>query len=370
MASRWLKIFKEAKRSRAEPLIDGEAYFSAAVAAIESAKTTKDYIYILGWMLDVEFELTAGKRLLSVLANVPKDVEVRILIWDNIEPTSTRRNERAVEELAALAKPQLTIILDRHTFTTEKSKKLVQDVVPKLLAVLNWLKSIISSDSDLRKELEKLRILLTPFTINPSIGSHHEKVLLVKSGGVLTAFCGGLDFNKNRVFMEIKGKEYRSPYYHDTACRLQGPAAWQVLQKFKLRWENNPDSKSVSLRGQSEPQPPECPAPAPYALVVGTYNSPDDTAIPDRSLKTAYLKIIANARSYIYIEDQYLVNIDVAKALNKKLKEDNFKMVTIAIQATSETQDILVPFRKRAAFLAALVDMVGPAGLGKVCVPR
>lgn len=368
MASRWLKVFKEAKRCRAEPLIDGEAYFSAAVAAMESAQTKKDYIYILGWMLDVEFELTAGKTLLSVLAKVPKEVEIRILIWENIEPGTSRINDRAVEELAAIHNPNLAMFLDRHTFTTEKSKKLVQDVAPKMLSVVKWLQSAITGQSDLKKNLERLRILLVPFTFNPSVSSHHEKVLIVKSGGVLTAFCGGMDFHKNRVFMEINGKDHRFPHYHDTACRLQGPAAWQVLQKFKLRWKNNPGSKAVPLRGENEPQPPECPVPAPYALVVGTYNSPDGKGTPDRSLKKAYLKIIENARSYIYIEDQYLVNIEVAQALNRKIREDGFKMVTIAIQATSETQDILVPHRKRSAFFAALFDNIGPARIGKVCV--
>jgi hypothetical protein len=80
------------------------------------------------------------------------------------------------------------------------------------------------------------------------------------------------------------------------------------------------------------------------------------------------MKIIENAKSYIYIEDQYLVNIEVAKALNKKIMEDDFKMVTIAIQATSETQDILIPRRKRHDFFAALFDKIGPARIGKVCV--
>lgn len=368
MASRWLKIFQEAKRSRAEPFIDGEAYFSAAIAAIESAKTEKDYIYILGWMLDVDFKLTDGKTLLSVLEKVPKQVQIRILIWDNFDPGYTRMNDEAVEKLTDLNKPNLAIFLDRHTFSTDKAKKFVLDVASKMISVIKGLQSLITGDSDIKKALAKLRIQLIPFTKNPSISAHHEKVLIVKSDGVLTAFCGGIDFNKNRVIMEIKGKEYRFPHYHDSACRLQGPAAWEVLQRFKLRWKNNPQSKSVPLLGEKEPKPPECPIPSPYALVVGTYNSPDGKGTPDRSLKKAYLKIIENAKSYIYIEDQYLVNIEVAKALNKKIMDDNFKMVTIAIQPASETNDMLIPHRKRKDFFATLLDNIGPARIDKVCV--
>jgi hypothetical protein len=69
----------------------------------------------------------------------------------------------------------------------------------------------------------------------------------------------------------------------------------------------------------------------PYARTVGTYNSPNGKD-KDRSLKEAYLKIIDNAETYIYIEDQYLVNLDVAHILNKKIKEPGFQRLIFAIQ--------------------------------------
>ncbi|HEY0346660.1 MAG TPA: hypothetical protein VGC60_00775, partial [Pyrinomonadaceae bacterium] len=371
MANKWLKLFPAAKRSKADVLIDGEEYFLAIIAAIETAKTPHDYIYILGWMLDISFELSPGKTLFTLLEKAAKSgVEIRILIWDNFDPNYLKLNADAVRKLSTLPGPvNLSVFLDGHTFSTAKSKKFVLEVVSKGITLLNALqKTFFVVDSEVKRDLAGLVTKLTPFLSSPTIGTHHEKVVIVKSKNVLTAFCGGIDFNKNRVISEIKGKEYRFPYYHDTACRLQGPAAYEVLQKFKMRWRNHPQAKSVILLGEKEPQPKDCPSPSPYAKVVGTYNSPNGSEPPVRSLKHAYVKIIDNAKSYIYIEDQYMVNLEVASALKKKVQDENFKMVTFAIQAESETQDILIPLRKRIKFLLGFMDGMTSAQQAKVCV--
>ena len=57
MAGKWQKLFPQAKRATAEFLIDGEQYFAALVKAIESTKGQGDYIYVTGWMLDIDFRL-------------------------------------------------------------------------------------------------------------------------------------------------------------------------------------------------------------------------------------------------------------------------------------------------------------------------
>lgn len=200
--------------------------------------------------------------------------------------------------------------------------------------------------------------------------------MIVKGEEGLIAFCGGIDFNKNRVLSTLAEKkhglgvttpkaEFRFPYYHDTACRLQGPAALEVLQRFRRRWRNHPVAKNHTLRGENEAQPKERLAPYPYAKVVGTYNRADGRE-KDRSLSEAYFAIIENAQSYIYIEDQYLVNLDVARALNKKIKDPNFRKLTFAIQDSIETADILIPNRKRGEFLNALLNGTTDAQKGKV----
>src|SRR5262245_30496418 len=93
MANKWKKLesLKDAKRSNASFLLDGEEYFTSLIQAIESAKTKDHYVYILGWMLDVKFSLTPNQvneeTLFTVLKSAARrNVEIRILISDNLNP--------------------------------------------------------------------------------------------------------------------------------------------------------------------------------------------------------------------------------------------------------------------------------------------
>ena len=48
-------------------------------------------------------------------------------------------------------------------------------------------------------------------------------------------------------------------------------------------------------------------------------------------------------------------NLDVARALNKKVKESKFQKLTFAIQDSIETADVFIPNRKRGEFLDAVL---------------
>lgn len=378
MFNKWLKLFPGATRNKADFLLDGEAYYESVITAIETAKTQGHYIYILGWMLDIDLILANGrpeKTLFKLLEKASKNnVEIRILIWDNLIPGYYDKHADAIPRLNKLQ--NTSVFVDSHTFFPQASKDEIQKITPylveylqrfggKLLAaeneanesdfftkkILKLVGADINRDTPVAYAIYRLLELITFKTI----GSHHEKVVIVKGDNGLISFAGGIDFNKNRVITTIKKKEYRFPYYHDNACRVEGPAAFDVLTKFLLRWKNHPSAKSVTLLGSNESRPKERPAPYPYVKVVGTYNSPNGSD-PDRSLRKAYLSIIENASSYIYIEDQYLVNLDVAKALNKKIREPGFQKLTFAIQDSGETADIFIPNRKRAEFISTIFD--------------
>jgi phosphatidylserine/phosphatidylglycerophosphate/cardiolipin synthase-like enzyme len=365
MAKEWLKVFPDAKRTKADFLIDGEQAFESIIRAIETATAENpqdNFIYILGWMLDIDLQLVKSdkdKTLFKLLKEADgKGVEIRILIWDNLLPNYAKLNYDAVARLNRL--PNTKVFIDEHTFFPQKSKQLIQKIAPHIVDLIRRYGHLLfSAQLEENYNIPPAYILSRLlFLINQqTIGAHHEKVVVVKAKGKedkLVAFCGGIDFNKNRVISKIKNQEHRFPYYHDTACRLEGPAAWEVLERFKRRWHNHPTAKNEILRGEKEGKPPEKPAPYPYAQVVGTYNSLDGRE-KDRSLSKAYLQIIDNAKSYIYIEDQYLVNLDVARALNKKIKDPKFRKLTFAIQDSIETSDILIPNRKRGEFYEAVL---------------
>lgn len=363
--TKWLKLFPDAKRNKAEFLLDGEAYFKSVVQAMESAKTKNDYIYILGWMLDIDFQLTKDdkdKTLFKVLKKAAESgAEIRILIWDNLIPSYSKLNNDAIKRLNAL--PNTKVFIDEHTFFPAASKQMISNIAPYIKTfITKYGKTLFKQSAVLEKNLDVppsyIIYRLLGLINQKTIGAHHEKTVVVKSEEGLTAFCGGIDFNRNRVTSTVERggikMNLRFPYYHDNACRLQGTAAFDVLEKFKKRWTNHPVANKTALRGQSETKPKEAAASNPFAKTVGTYNSPDGK-IKDRSLKEAYLKIIENAETYIYIEDQYLVNLDVAQILNKKIKETGFQRLIFAIQDSIETADIFIPNRKRSEFFQTVV---------------
>jgi phosphatidylserine/phosphatidylglycerophosphate/cardiolipin synthase-like enzyme len=371
--NKWLKLFPDAKRSKADFIIDGESYFESVIWAIETAKTRYDYIYITGWMLDIDFQLVKSdksKTLFKLLKDrAERGVEIRILIWDNLVPGYAKLHNDAIPRLNQL--PNTKAYIDEHTFFPQASKQLIQNIAPYISdAIKKYGHLLLNPAAKLEENYDVpgsyvLYRLLTLMN-QRTVGAHHEKLVIVKGDEGLIAFCGGIDFNKNRVISTVDWpeaglfksksvkKEFRFPYYHDNACRLRGPAAYDVLQKFKKRWNNHPVANKVRLIGSNEAKPKEAVAPYPYTKVVGTYNSPDGRQ-KDRSLQEAYLKIIENAESYIYIEDQYLVNLDVARVLNKKIKEPKFQKLTFAIQDSIETADIFIPNRKRGEFLDAVL---------------
>lgn len=355
MANKWLTLFPDATRNNIDSFVDGGDAFNNIADAIETAKTQEHYIYILGWMVDIDFSL-AGFNPTKTLFNLLKSasdrgVEIRILIWNNPSPDLQKMNLDAIPRLNKLT--NVKAYLDDTTYSTPETYKFMSQIAPFIMKQLTRFLTIY-------KELDRFYAVLR-YCITKNVGSLHEKVVIVKGEKGLISFCGGMDINRNRL-------NYFNPKYttyHDTHCRVEGPAANQILEKFKRRWLNHPAAKSFPLRGANESLGNMYNNSYPFGKVVGTYNDPNST-YRDRSLKEAYLKIIANAEKYIYIEDQYLVNVEVASQLNQKIKESNFSTLILAIQDSKETQDILIPDRKRGDFWNALLKDTNDAQKDKV----
>ena len=72
-------------------------------------------------------------------------------------------------------------------------------------------------------------------------GSHHAKLSVVRRAGGLVAWVGGIDVHVNRLVTQAHtevgtGQEQ----YHDVQCRVEGPAAREVLRTFISRWNDHP----------------------------------------------------------------------------------------------------------------------------------
>jgi phosphatidylserine/phosphatidylglycerophosphate/cardiolipin synthase-like enzyme len=75
----------------------------------------------------------------------------------------------------------------------------------------------------------------------PLIGSNHQKLVVFRHNGVLTAYVGGLDLSPSRFdhnpHHRLKLGAHRWGW-HDAAARLHGPAAVRVWETFRFRWQN------------------------------------------------------------------------------------------------------------------------------------
>jgi phosphatidylserine/phosphatidylglycerophosphate/cardiolipin synthase-like enzyme len=199
-------------------------------------------------------------------------------------------------------------------------------------------------------------------------GSHHQKLVVIQrcdSGGEDVAFVGGIDLCHGRGDDERHGGDPQAikldprygsqPAWHDIQLEVRGPAVGDLGETFRERWLDpnpveqsplraffrrlTPRSQEAEAPGHGEParagsdsdgtsMTAARPDPAPVGnvavQVLRTYPA-KRPAFPfaprgERSIARAYIKALENARSLIYIEDQYLWSKDVASLFADALR--------------------------------------------------
>lgn len=308
-------------------LIDGRDTFRAMVEAIRTANSTEHYIYMLnGWQLVDDFPLIAGDPTTTFVQLMSRasalGVQIRAMLWAN--PGKNFLQTRRIHELKTGA--------------------------------------AIRDDE----------------TAHPLYGGHHQKILVVKGDSGLIGFCGGVDINSDRV--AVVGGTMGEPE-HDVHARIIGPASWDVLQTFVRRWDHHPDHVAIDkkrggLLGRGEGVPR-----AIGAVVVGSTSSvpvtcsiaiartfnpvtKGTTVARERDIRTLFLEAIARARRFIYIEDQYLINLEAAKALNAAVPR--LAHVTILIPSSEATSGLPCRWKFRRDFIDALTRGLAAADAKKV----
>lgn len=298
-------------------LIRGPDTFKAMANAIKTANTSEHYIYLIAWhltdnlILDPADPRSSIRNLFADKSN--RGVQIRALIWDDALRT---QNNTAVNNINRLRTG--AAILDNNT----------------LLA-----------------------------------GSHHQKILIVKGDQGLITFCGGVDINPDRVTMVPSTSPCPpdapggSPL-HDVHCKIEGPAAFDLLNVFVRRWFAHPDHEQHDrargpLLGICENVPP--PQGSQYVKIATTFNwvvpllppkSVHPRCILDRSLRDTMIAVIRRARKDIYIEGQYLVNMQAAIELRNALSSISSLVIVIG---HSDISDLPQRWERRKAFIDYLL---------------
>jgi phospholipase D1/2 len=269
-------------------LIDCDNFYRALHKAIIKAQHS---IFILGWDIDSRVRLLRGEEERKSL--VPS-VVVDLLAWK------------------AKQNPEIQIYLLRWdssiAFAGER----------ELPAEYNWTMQTPAN----------LSICLDNSV--PMGGSQHQKVFVIDDELV---FTGGMDIAPQRwdtrehLVVQPEREDDNGPYgpYHDAQIMLSGPIVSDFAKLVRWRWQRAagylPKEQRLRVTEHLPPTWPEGFAPffknVKCAIARTIPRLEDD--IEAQEVREMYLDLIASAKNFIYIENQFLTSTEIAHALNQRL---------------------------------------------------
>ena len=229
-------------------------------------------------------------------------------------------------------------------------------------------------------------------------GCHHQKLVVIRRRDDPSrdvAFVGGIDLSHSRrddsdhagdpQAVAMDSRYGKQPPWHDAALELRGPVVADVLELFAERW-NDPHpldhrtpyrmllQRLADMPRHPKPLPETAPPPppaGPHAVqLLRTYGvkRPPFPFAPggERSVARAYTKAFAQARSLIYIEDQYLWSAEVADGIAAALQQNPGLNVIAVVPRYPDSDGPLGGPPKRVGQLRAIERMrrVAPERFG------
>lgn len=315
--------------NRVEAFIGGKRALPQMAADISAAGGPNDFIYLVNWYCSVDLEMQPSNpdsTLRKLLDRATADhgdqpgAQVCGLFWDSKTQANTTSKTLAKVSPILFARQVLTPI-NRDAMAFVNS-------LPHSRAILDG------------------RHLMA--------GSHHQKVLIVRSGDRLVAWCGGIDINPDRLHENgVKGSLAIGSPLFDVNVRIEGAGAVDLLETFVERWTRYPDAASFPLRGAGFA--PVSGTPGPHTVQIShTYGRRFPFPHPVQSGKAVLENALRNARRYAYMTCQYFVGSEpVRDALRVALRSIDFAVVVMApLEAIDDLPDIAF---RRNAFLAPLM---------------
>ena len=284
--------------SKASIIIDADNYFAHAKSAMEQAQQR---IVLIGW-----------------------DFDTRIALTDPRNGSDAQTLGDFIYGLVK-AKPELEIYILRWRFGAFKA--LFRGT--NIFTLLKWM-----WHKHIHTKLD---------SVHPPGASHHQKIAIIDDD---FAFCGGIDMTGDRWDTRDhldhngdrtrpNGKEYGP--WHDATSALQGSAASALAELARYRWERA-GGKTIG------------PLPDPVAIwpvdlavqfedvevgIARTEPEMDDReAILE--IENLYLDQIANAKKFIYAENQYFASRRIAKAMSLRLQQPDCPEIVIICPESAE----------------------------------
>jgi len=259
-----------------EILIDGASFLPRLADELASAES---HVHLAGWYVSTELALVrkGGRRvLLDLLADLARNVDVRVLLWAGA-PLPLFRPSRG----------------------------------------------------DVRDVAERLRGAGVEVALDAKerpLHCHHEKLVVVDDrvatvGGIdLTSFCGDRYDSSAHPWRPALG-------WHDAAALVRGPVVADVAEHFRLRWHEVtghelPAAAVPEETGQHELQ------------LVQTIPEKVYKAVPTGAFRIfeSYVRALRSAERLIYLESQFLWSPELVEILAEKLRQpprEDFRIVAV-----------------------------------------
>src|SRR5262245_28766993 len=290
--------YRVGRASRLSFLVDGEAYFKAfAHAALRAERS----IAIVGWDFHSRTRLYHGVRgvpellgeFLNFLVKRRRRLNINILTWDYPVIFSKGRELSPIYGLGWRPHRRVKLRYDDHY---------------------------------------------------PIGASQHQKVIIID--GAL-AFCGGLDLTRSRWDTSNHGpddprriNEGETQIYapfHDTVMAMDGEAAHVLDEIVHDRWLRACGRELKTVRTDNDPWPPDLPVSLVNTDVAAARTrAPTGNEPPVCEVLELYLDMIANARRYIYIENQYFTSNALGDALAARLAEPDGPEVIAVLRLSTQ----------------------------------
>ena len=266
-------------------LIDGASYYAALAESIGRARRS---VFILGWDLDSRVRLSPGaavageellpplREFLPAVADANPGLDIYVLTWD----------------------------------------------FPLLFANVR--------DPDLRwggDPFKHPRVHLKFDNAHPTGASHHQKIAVVDDS---VAFVGGMDLAggrwdtpEHRACDERRaGKDHPYPPTHDVQAVMDGEAARALAAIVRDRWHRATGTSSADAMPPVDVWPPSVKPDLENALVgISRTDIGADGRGNRHEVERLHLDLIAAARQFLYIENQYLTSALMVSALSRRLEE-------------------------------------------------
>jgi phospholipase D1/2 len=274
-------------------LVDGSNYYGALAAAIAQARHT---VVVVGWDLDSRVRLGPGagegqlvpplRDFLPAIADRHPGLDIYISSWDF---------------------PML--------FANVRDPQLVTGQNP----------------------FQHPRVHLEFDSVHPQGASHHQKIVVIDDS---LAFAGGMDIAggrwdspEHRAHDERRaGKDRPYPPSHDVQALVDGDAARALAEIVRDRWSRSTGTPIGPSLQQRDIWPDHLtPDLVDVSVGISRTDGDVDGACDCRQIEQLHLDLIAAARRYLYIENQYLTSSTMVAALCRRLEEADGPEVIIVL---------------------------------------